>query len=204
MTYLFFGDSITYGTGDSHGGWVGRFRKEQDEKALASDFEKADLAYNLGVPGDTSTDLVARIENEIRNRIDAGDDVAIIFAIGTNDSQFIIDNDKNKVDSIVFRSNLKYLINIARKFTSNISFVGLMPVDESRVNPTPWAPDRAYRNNDIKQYNQIIKDVCGQEKVKFSEFYDSFAGLNYCDLLIDGIHPNEEGYNRMFKIIKTQ
>src|SRR3989344_3552583 len=93
---LVFGDSITYGAWDTNGGWVQRLRTYLDKKQLADPKLYYEL-YNLGVSGDTSTDLLERFEAETKQRIkrmSAKEEIIIIVAIGTNDS--IINNKTKK------------------------------------------------------------------------------------------------------------
>jgi len=67
-TISVFGDSLVYGMGDSHeGGWVSILQKK-----MKDDF----IFWNFGIPGDTSKDLLGRIEEELKNK---KADVVIIF-----------------------------------------------------------------------------------------------------------------------------
>lgn len=53
-----WGDSITYGAGDSKAlGWVGRLRKSYDKDSEVN-------VYNFGVCGDTTNDLLRRFDGE--------------------------------------------------------------------------------------------------------------------------------------------
>jgi len=55
-----FGDSITFGIGDTENkrGWVGRLREYFEPKA------KYNALYNLGIPGNkTSNDILSRIDS---------------------------------------------------------------------------------------------------------------------------------------------
>ena len=56
--------------------------------------------------------------------------------------------------------------------------------------------------NILKKYNEIIKSVCGGNDVYFVEVFDSFLKTEYKNLLFDGVHPNSEGYQKMFDIVR--
>ena len=59
--FFIFGDSITYGVIDREGGWANRLRKYLDARTLDSNGKDLFMLYNLGISGDTSADLLARL-----------------------------------------------------------------------------------------------------------------------------------------------
>ncbi|MFH1400496.1 MAG: GDSL-type esterase/lipase family protein, partial [Nanoarchaeota archaeon] len=84
---LIFGDSIAYGRGDPDGlGWTGRLAQTFRAKGFWNDI------YTLGIPGNTSTDVLARIEHECKARSAkrAEDDRnTILIAVGNNDTKIL-------------------------------------------------------------------------------------------------------------------
>lgn len=73
---LCFGDSISYGEGDSQsGGWV-----EQLKRRLINV-----TVFNLGIPGETTDGLRLRIEFEVQRRILRSKKTTIILNYGAND-----------------------------------------------------------------------------------------------------------------------
>jgi lysophospholipase L1-like esterase len=198
---LVFGASITYGAWDKEGGWVQRLRKFLDEKTL-TDPNFYCIIYNLGISGDTTEDLLERFEFETKQRLKEEEKTIIIFAIGTNDSQFIHSQNSLRHSPQKFQNNLQKLVNLARKFSSKIIFVGLTPVDELKVDPIPWDTDKSYKNEYIQKYNEIIKSVCKKNKIYFIEILEKFVKLDYKDLLEDGLHPNSKGHQEIFEIVK--
>ncbi len=77
----FVGDSLTAGTGDAEcRGWPGRAAAA--ETARGHDVS----AYNLGVRGETSTDIAARWEAECRPRLPEYADGRLVFMLGLNDA----------------------------------------------------------------------------------------------------------------------
>ena len=75
-----FGDSITFGKGDSlEGGWCGRLKKYFENMGGNH------RLYNLGISGNTTEDLLERFDIEAKARIKfkrEGDRHIIIFSIG--------------------------------------------------------------------------------------------------------------------------
>lgn len=144
MAICIFGDSIAWGASDyEKGGWVERLRVYFGEKY------NIDI-YNLGVSGDATEDLLVRVENELKVR----EPNIIVFAIGVNDTQFVHSANSNRISEGDFRNNVGKLYVIAKKFTPEIIFVGLTPVDESKTEPIPWNTDKTYTNEKNKEIRQ--------------------------------------------------
>ena len=73
-----WGDSIAYGAWDSAGGWADRLRVYLHGREIDSRFEDYYWVYNLGIPGETSSDLAKRFEAELLPRTPH----VALFAIG--------------------------------------------------------------------------------------------------------------------------
>ena len=202
---LVFGDSITYGAWDTKGGWVQRLRKFVDNKNL-NEKNYYCIIYNLGISGDTTEWLLERFEKEIKSRLkelEKEEKLVIIISMGSNDCAF--DNEKNKTDvsDAKFNENISKLIKIAKKFTSDLIFVGFNPVDESKVNPIPWNPSYSYINKDIQRFDSIVKKNCTDNELDFISIFEKLTNENYNKLLsYDGVHPNNEGHKRIFEEVK--
>jgi len=198
---LVFGDSIAYGAWDKEGGWVSRLRKFIDEKNLTDpDFEC--LIYNLGVSGDTTEDLLERFEFELEQRLDEEMETILIFSIGVNDSQFVKSKYSIKIPQEKFRANLEELITAAKKYSSKIVFVGLWPVNEEKTNPVSWDEDKFYKNDSIRNYSNVIKTICEKNQVHFIDLFGLLLKEDYKKLLEDGLHPNSQGHQKFFEIIR--
>ncbi len=200
---LIFGTSITYGAWDKEGGWVARLRRHIDNKLIDSNNTYHHLIYNLGVSGDNTLGFLERFDIETKLRIDdEKEETVIIFSVGTNDSQFVNANKQNRVPPQEFEKNLKKLVLLARKYTDKILMTGIMPVDDEKMDPIPWAPEKSYKNEFIKQYDAIVKKVCSEEKVDFIEIFEHFMNEDYKTLLYDGVHPNAKGHEKIYEIVK--
>lgn len=200
MVILIFGDSITCGKGDREGGWAQRLRKFLYEKTLSNEGNFS--IYNLGVDGDNTEDLLQRFELETKHRLDEEEETVFIFAIGINDSQFVHSKNSLRIPLERFKDNIKTLINIAKKSSPKIIFTGLTPVDESKTTPIPWNTDKSYKNEYVRQYDEIIKTTCQENNLLFIEIFEKLRELDYKNLLEDGLHPNSEGHQKIFEIIK--
>src|SRR3989338_2109305 len=182
MNILIFGDSITYGVLDTKGGWAARLKEFIDEKIVESvtnaNGEYYRAVYNLGVPGDKVEDVLKRINIEAASRLDEPEyniETRIIFAVGTNDSQWLFKDNKPRVTLEEFEKNLYKLIAEARKYVKEIIFVGLLPVDEAKTDQTPWNPLKSYRNTLVKEYNDVLQKVAEKEGIYFIEIFNLFS-----------------------------
>jgi lysophospholipase L1-like esterase len=196
---LIFGDSIVWGADDLEaGGWVERF------KIHFKKTEKFNEVFNLGNPGEDTDQLLARIGNECSVRIKPENRPRdlVIIQTGLNDSQYILSKNDFRVHPNKFKQNIRELIKISEKFVSRIVFIGLTPVDESKVNPLPWNKDRCYKNENIKKYNEIIKSFHSENKVYFIEILEKFINFKYKPLLNDGVHLKPGGHQKIFEIVK--
>jgi len=189
-TVCIFGDSIAWGAWDpERGGWAFRLRSYFE----TNDFEIE--LYNCGVSGDNTNKLLKRFDTEAAAR---KPDI-IIFAIGINDSQYIHSKENPRISIEEFQSNLQELINHAKKFAKQIIFAGLTKVDESKTMPIPWDSAKYYDNENIKNYNEKIKEICNKNNLKFIEMLDL---LDNNQDLEDGLHPNSQGHEKMFLKIR--
>lgn len=202
--FLIFGDSIAYGCWDKEGGWTVRLRKYLDEIYFSNQKESESYrVYNLAIDGSTTQEVLTRVEFEIQQiRFETDKQFVLIFAVGINDSQVITSDNSPRVEEKEFKNNIMKLINIGTKNSAKIIFLGLNPIDETKVNPMPWAPDRSYRNKSVEKYNSIIKLICQEQGVYFINVNEKFKNLDYKKLLDDGAHPNSEGHKKIFEIVR--
>ena len=202
MRALFFGDSITQGFWDSEGGWVERLRAHYDSIALQ------DLAhsptteiFNLGVSGDTTRNLLARVKNETEVRKWHDESPLVAIAIGTNDDLF--EGNEQWVTPEEFRTNLEKILHLLQPVVDRIVLVGNPACDESRTTPVSWG-NFHYTNRELERSEGIIRDVAEAERLAYIPLFHEFkrrldAGE---DLLADGLHPNNRGHEVIFSIVK--
>ena len=182
-----WGDSITYGAGDGEAlGWVGRFRKSLVENDDVS-------VYNFGVCGDTTEDLLKRfvIEAEsIEARI-------VLFAIGINDSKYPVGKEESLVSLEKYKENMNELVDLAKKFTDKIYLIGPTKADEDVLRGS----GSVFQNDIIKKYNDCVKDI---SETKGVVSIDVFDVLDIKTDLEDGLHPNSQGYDKMYRAIASE
>ncbi len=196
-----FGTSITWGAWDKEGGWVERLKRFCYEEHL-KDSQYFCLVYNLGISGNTTEHILERFEFETKQRMhEESEDVIIIFDFGGNDSAFIHSKNESWVPQERFKENTKKLINLAKKYSSNIFLIGGHPVNEEITDPVSWNEDISYMNKDAKLYDQIMALTCKKEKVTFIDIFNS---LNIDKDFIDGLHPNSEGHRKIYEKVEEK
>ncbi len=182
-----FGDSITYGVGDNEKcGWVNRFRLD-----LEKNDNRTFNIFNLGISGDVTEGVKNRFNAEFNARRDKENETLIIFSIGVNDTQDV--NGKDRVTLKEFEKNIYYLINNAKQYSDNIVFLGLTVVDETKVVPLPWNKQKSYFNKKIVVFDNKIREICEKNNVKYLHMFDLLS----IDELLDGIHPNNVGHQKI-------
>lgn len=185
-----FGDSIAWGHADiEKGGWANRLRIFLEEKY--DDIE----VYNLGVSGNITEDILKRFEAESETR----QANMLIFAIGINDSQYTESKDNPRTPLDKFKDNIKELITKSRNFTEEIIFIGFTDIDESKTMPIPWKMGIYYDKENIAIYDRVLKSVCEEEKVS----YISLEGAIDSEGLVDGVHPNSKGHEKIYQRINN-
>jgi lysophospholipase L1-like esterase len=102
-----------------------------------------------------------------------------------------------------FSKNINEIIKKAKKYSSEIIFLGLIPVDEEKVNPTPWRTEVSYGNYFVKAFNSRLKILSTENKVRFVDLFRAFGSKNYKELLEDGVHPNSKGHEKIFLVVKN-
>jgi lysophospholipase L1-like esterase len=196
---LCFGDSITFGRGEiPNKSWCGRLKDYFDPKGSHNG------VYNLGVPGQTSTDLLERFDAEAKGRVRIKwpeDKYLILVAIGTNDSKWdgMPEDDNPRVTEDDFRKNIHELVKKAKAVQAGIAFIGLPPVDESKTLPFE---ETAFKNERVKMFNDVVKEVCKENDILFLDMFELMSKEDYTSFLADGLHPNSAGYDFMFKHVR--
>lgn len=182
-----FGDSITYGVGDNEKcGWVNRFRLN-----LEKDNNITFNVYNLGIPGDVTEGVKNRFDEEFNARQDKENKTMIVFSIGINDTQSVTGKDRVTIEQ--FEKNIYDLINNAKKYTDNIIFIGLTKVDETKVVPLPWNNMKSYFNEKIIYFDNKLKEICEKNNIRYLYMYNLLS----INELLDGIHPNNVGHQKI-------
>ncbi len=198
MHIIIFGDSIAHGASDwKNGGWV-QLLKSYAEGNTGFDT----LVYNLGVSGDSSMEVAARFEPELKSRLDEDGSNAVIVAIGSNDSYYFgTDEEKTNVSEAECAENLEKMITAAKKLRCRILFLGVDPLENSKLQPVPWRKEISYSNENCRRFNEIVKGVCSKNDLPFMDSFGMLSKSGYMEHLDDGCHPDSEGHEMLFRLV---
>lgn len=190
-----FGSSSLAGVGDpENGGFMRRLKKWHE----ANDFRN--LLYNLGISGDTTTQMVKRIKEEAILRKPG----LIIIASGLNDTRRVGSKDAPKATSITdFKKNINELIKVGKNIC-DVVFISVYPIDDSKTAPLLyWSKDYYYFNSSASEYSQYVKEICKNEKIPYCDVFDEWMQWDYKKWLKeDGLHANAVGHERIYTVLK--
>jgi acyl-CoA thioesterase I len=177
----FVGDSYVAGAGDSSGlGWVGRLSGHAHASGLPL------TVYNLGVRGDTSADVAARLPQEVTRRANPATQTAVVLAYGLNDVVQRMDPEQ----SVAATSRSLAWLGSARV---PAMLVGPPAIGDSELDPRTRELDRS------------LGDCAGSCGVAYVSLFGSLAGDRVWLAEVragDGAHPGPGGYQRYFEIVR--
>ncbi|MET1033597.1 MAG: GDSL-type esterase/lipase family protein [Candidatus Saccharimonadales bacterium] len=200
-TILIFGDSETYGVGGEHGSWADKIKT-----AFHADMYGQKMTtgahcdvYELGIPGETMTNILDRFVAETTSRIRGANpqDVMIVFSAGTNDSKAVEAADNHLFTPDDFAASVHAFIHLAKEYAAHIVGVGLFPVDESKTNPFPSATRSGtyFSNARLSIFDEAFQRTCENEGVYFVPLFNAVPqDWAQNNLSIDGLHPNDRGH----------
>ncbi len=167
------GDALAAGIGDSKGlGWTGRVAARTAAPA-------GGLAiFPLGIPGNGTTQLLARCRNEAWLRFDLAADNRLVLAPGAQDLDLGVSLARSRL-------NLANMLDDARADEVGCLVVG----------PPPSA-DR-HQNSRVEGLSQAYADVCERRGIGYVDCFEPLVGHEqwYADLAAgDGLHPGQVGY----------
>jgi lysophospholipase L1-like esterase len=197
MRVLFFGDSIVYGSWDSEGGWVDRLKREAHEITLKSSGSRKLQFVNLGIGGDCSTKVLARLKNEINARASASWPFAFVLALGANDERTVDGVPETSLE--LFEDNLRRIIEILKSSSDKILFLGIPPVGDDVVE----LKGRQYSNEGLARYDAVVERVTNELGVKYVSLRQAFEASGMEALYsYDNIHPNDSGHELIAATIR--
>jgi lysophospholipase L1-like esterase len=171
---VFVGDSLVAGVGDPKGqGWVSRVvgRTHHPDLELT--------AYNLGVRGDTTADVLARWKQEAAPRWQGRTEKRLVVSVGGNDAA-------TGVTLARHRLNLANILDDAASAGIGTFVVSPPPSDDADL------------NSKLEVLVEAQADVCSRRTVPFVDCYRPLVGHEQwqSDLAASRVkgHPGQAGY----------
>jgi len=188
-----FGDSIVHGVLDlEKGGWAERLKVDlwNDESQSQSE------VYVFGIDGSATKDLLNRFDVELSSML-YGLDV-VILAIGINDTSVYKNGEKGSTTTS-FGENIEKLIKKAQKKVGHVYICGLTQVTEELVSPLPVSKSgKSYQNDRIAVFDEILRFT----STEYDCHFISLQTLLKKEDLADGLHPNAQGHEKIFRHVK--
>lgn len=158
-------------------------------------YEKDCGVYNRGICGDTTEDILRRFDIEVSSI----EPDLILIAVGINDSKFPNGGSENKVPFERFQGNINTLVVKATEKAQKVVLIGLTEVNEAIINEVPiGSSSSVFKNEVIQKYDAHLEALAEKEGVAFVSMKKT---LDTTSDLMDGLHPNAAGYEKMFKAI---
>ena len=206
------GDSITHGVGGS--GWeqkgeviVPGWSMSPDSFCWANTFrDHMSEKYGAAVVNKACTGTrVEFIIDHFDTLVDSNDDL-IICMIGTNNRHQNMSSGEKKSREVMlsnFYENVKRLRAMLEETKIPVIFMANIPASKkNEQDGTDY-----WRILHMCDINDTYKRLAAEEGATVFSLYDAFIahceenGINYETLLCDGLHPNDEGYRVMFRLI---
>lgn len=197
------GDSIALGIGDhpGGGGWAGRLRADVELRSpYAPGRGKTRFAawQNLSAPG-----IGAKSGLSILPAAFYRGAHTVILALGVNDCIIRKTNGQIVSRPRIDRAMWRFVLSQLAKSQMVTYVIGLPPIDESRM--PLWVDEYTelfWDKKAINRHNQILRDLCYQFGHHFIDIADAYAPTTRnCH---DGVHPNNIGYDAIYRAIRRQ
>jgi lysophospholipase L1-like esterase len=189
-TWVCFGDSITRGGAD--GGYVGALKKYISAVLPEQKIE----IVNSGVDGDTTRNLLKRIDHDVF----AHNPELVTVMIGVNDvakgyeHQNRVGNGPKGVPLEEYKSNIKSILSQAKAHNEKVILISPGIIIENLDHPA---------NSRLGEYTQALEQIAKENGIQYIDvhkaftdiiaFYRKETGGADCLLTRDGTHPNSAG-----------
>ena len=185
LRICFLGDSFVAGIGDPRClGWAGRL-------ATATHAAGQPLtAYNLGVRGQTSTEILGRWQAECTPRLPAGADARIVVSFGVNDTTLV--DGRPRVVPGESAANLTKLLAQAAERDLPVLMIGPPPIDDDEQNMRTATLDEQFAN------------ICAAVNVPYVGIHQPLRHNAIWRREVrdgDGAHPSAAGYEALAALI---
>jgi len=200
MSILVFGDSIGQGAFDTDkNGWVSRLAADQWQKILESEGDEGHEVFNVSVSGDTTEDLLKRIESDVQTRGESKKGKIALLAIGTNDAATV--SGVYQVDYDQYQKNIDLIVDTLENHCEQIIITGFPSVFEEKSSPWCFDETASWKNKDLDRYESYQIKLAKEKDLLFVPFAD-VLDESTDQHLPDGVHPNAEGHQLLFERVK--
>jgi lysophospholipase L1-like esterase len=208
MTQIFvFGSSNAYGVGGPGGGWADKLKTWLHEQMFATNGigEKHEL-YNFGKPGATIQFVKQNFPALLKTYGNNGRKIAVVSVGGNNVKAE--DLPENFVSSIEeYTQIMADLLKDLQTSFDQLIVMGYRPYDEKKTlpKPNPLTGGCSYFwNARTAKFSETLKKMCAENNYNFIDLNIPEQEWIEKYLCVDGLHPNDAGYQLMFEAIKKE
>lgn len=172
---VFFGDSLT-------------------EFYPLQDFFPGVNLYNRGIAGNTTKDLINRLDNVL-----ALQPKKLFLQIGTNDLGY-----GKSIKKII--SNIKFILHSFKQTSphTKLYVISLYPVSHTKT-PLSFLISGRRTNKSIQKINALLQTFCQEENITFINIYDTLlkGGKKLHPVYtLEGLHISGEGYRAITHVLR--
>ena len=161
------------------------------------------IFYNLGIPGDTTTGIRQRFPAEVPIRFvraRASEHRVVIIQVPGQDLAYHTERTQYKTSPELFVENILVLLQQSLELADHTVVQGILPVREVVQPYGVWQK----RNENVLFFNELLAVACSTYlEVTLLDTYSAFAGREAELLATDGIHPNDQGHERIYQMMYT-
>lgn len=183
---LFIGDSIVQGFGATT---IDKCFVNLLMNKIVNNINKESVFENFGVGGNNSTECLSKLIEVINLDIEKYRNKVIFIQCGTNDSRV---SKRNTIEQ--FRNNIKKMIRTCKSINA-IPILGFANnYDFNTYTTSPTYDADSYHL--FSQFRNVACQVASEEEIIFIDNYSLFNN-QWSTYTIDGVHPNDLGYELM-------
>jgi len=181
----FVGESFVNGTGDrTHLGWTGRLCQALSQRGDRITY------YNLGIRRETTTELLARWQQDCDRRLPPGCHHRVVFSFGVNDTT--LENGSTRVALVQSLANARQILSVAQQ-TYPILMVGSAAIADKAQNVC------------INELSVHFAHLCETLNVPYLDIFTSLSQSATWMQEVeagDGAHPDAAGYAELACLVQ--
>jgi lysophospholipase L1-like esterase len=178
------GASSLYGVGGTKGSWADLYKQNLHLKQYGDNGGgQVHEIYNLGIPGATIENFLKRVEIDLISTRKPGRKLVTVIQIGGNNTMAIDEPENYTTSPEKFKHLVKVILQIAKKYSDELLWVGLNLMDERKVMPIEKDLEKnrkVYFPNERRiAFDKIAQETCRELNVKHINLIEEQQKMNW-------------------------